>query len=129
MTDNDSLTPLYSIGTVQKMADLTGRQIRYYEQCCLIKPKRSSGNRRLFSKKDVKKLCLIKELLKKGLTIEGIKREIKESSEKSGERQTSYTDNYLTADEHVTRIRSLYPVTDQAALTEILRKKRQQDMS
>ncbi|PAV30084.1 MerR family transcriptional regulator [Virgibacillus profundi] len=65
--------PLFSIGIVIKLTELTARQIRYYEEHQLIAPERTSGNQRLFSFNDVDKLLEIKNLLDNGLNIVGIK--------------------------------------------------------
>lgn len=64
---------LFPIGIVQKLTDLTARQIRYYEQHELIHPERTEGNQRLFSFNDVERLLEIKDLIDKGLNIAGIK--------------------------------------------------------
>ncbi|MCY0876598.1 MAG: MerR family transcriptional regulator [Firmicutes bacterium] len=64
---------LFPIGIVQKLTDLTARQIRYYEQHELIHPQRTEGNQRLFSFNDVERLLEIKNLIDKGLNIAGIK--------------------------------------------------------
>ncbi len=65
--------PLFPIGIVQRLTDLTARQIRYYEQHGLIHPQRTEGNQRLFSFRDVEALLEIKNLIDKGLNIAGIK--------------------------------------------------------
>ncbi len=64
---------LFPIGIVQRLTDLTARQIRYYEQHALIYPERTHGNQRLFSFNDVERLLEIKSLIDKGLNIAGIK--------------------------------------------------------
>jgi len=64
---------LFPIGIVQKLTDLTARQIRYYEQHHLIRPARTDGNQRLFSFNDVERLLEIKRLIEQGLNIAGIK--------------------------------------------------------
>ncbi|MBP2077742.1 MerR family glutamine synthetase transcriptional repressor [Oceanobacillus polygoni] len=74
MNDQDRRSmPLFSIGIVMKLTELTARQIRYYEENELIAPERTSGNQRLFSFNDVDKLLEIKDLLDKGLNLAGIK--------------------------------------------------------
>ena len=74
MNDQDRRSmPLFSIGIVMKLTELTARQIRYYEENELITPERTSGNQRLFSFNDVDKLLEIKDLLDKGLNLAGIK--------------------------------------------------------
>lgn len=40
--------PLFPIGIVMKLTELSARQIRYYEEHGLISPARTDGNRRLF---------------------------------------------------------------------------------
>ncbi|MBL0388611.1 MerR family transcriptional regulator [Tumebacillus sp. ITR2] len=64
---------LFPIGIVQKLTDLTARQIRYYEQHMLVCPARTEGNQRLFSFNDVERLLEIKRLIEQGLNIAGIK--------------------------------------------------------
>jgi len=64
---------LFPIGIVQKLTDLSARQIRYYEQHQLIRPARTDGNQRLFSFNDVEQLLEIKRLIEQGLNIAGIK--------------------------------------------------------
>ncbi|WP_040981558.1 MerR family transcriptional regulator [Oceanobacillus jeddahense] len=74
MNDKDRRSmPLFSIGIVMKLTELTARQIRYYEANDLIAPERTKGNQRLFSFNDVDRLLQIKDLLDKGLNMAGIK--------------------------------------------------------
>ncbi|TCT26678.1 MerR family glutamine synthetase transcriptional repressor [Melghiribacillus thermohalophilus] len=65
--------PLFPIGIVQSLTDLSARQIRYYEEHGLIHPARTGSNRRLFSFEDVDRLLEIKELIDKGVNLAGIK--------------------------------------------------------
>ncbi|MGY0691645.1 MerR family transcriptional regulator [Virgibacillus sp. FSP13] len=74
MNDQDRRSmPLFSIGIVKKLTELTARQIRNYEEHGLIQPERTSGNQRLFSFNDVDRLLEIKDLLDKGINLAGIK--------------------------------------------------------
>ncbi|SHF53616.1 MerR family transcriptional regulator [Ornithinibacillus halophilus] len=74
MNDQDRRSmPLFGIGIVMKLTELTARQIRYYEEHDLIHPERTSGNQRLFSFNDVDRLLEIKNYLDKGLNLAGIK--------------------------------------------------------
>ncbi|HYK71727.1 MAG TPA: MerR family transcriptional regulator [Pseudoneobacillus sp.] len=66
--------PLFPIGTVMQLTDLTARQIRYYEEHNLISPARTDGNRRLFSLIDIDKLLEIKDLIDQGVNMAGIKK-------------------------------------------------------
>lgn len=65
--------PVFPIGVMMTLTDLTARQIRYYESQGLIQPTRSQTNRRLYSLNDVDKLLDIKDYLAEGLTILAIK--------------------------------------------------------
>jgi MerR family transcriptional regulator, glutamine synthetase repressor len=65
--------PLFPIGTVMHLTELTARQIRYYEEHELISPARTDGNRRLFSLVDIDRLLEIKDLIDQGINMAGIK--------------------------------------------------------
>ncbi len=66
-------TPVYSMSVVEGMTGLTARQIRYYEKRGLLNPARTRGNKRLYSQLDVERLQAIKDLMKKGYDLKGIK--------------------------------------------------------
>lgn len=66
--------PLFPMGIVMQLTELTARQIRYYEEHQLISPARTDGNRRLFSFNDVDRLLEIKDLLEQGINLAGIKK-------------------------------------------------------
>lgn len=66
--------PLFPIGIVMQLTELTARQIRYYEENDLISPARTESNRRLFSFNDVDKLLEIKTLIDEGVNLAGIKK-------------------------------------------------------
>ncbi|MDN3014654.1 MerR family transcriptional regulator [Paenibacillus sp. BSR1-1] len=65
--------PLFPIGTVMQLTELTARQIRYYEEHQLISPARTEGNRRLFSLNDIDRLLEVKDLIDQGVNMAGIK--------------------------------------------------------
>lgn len=90
--------PLFSIGIVMKLTELTARQIRYYEEHGLVFPERTKGNQRLFSFNDVDRLLEIKDLLDKGLNLAGIKLMVEESS-KEEEKNVKSKDNDLSLKE------------------------------
>ena len=63
----------FYISFVSTITNMHQQTIRHYEKLGLIKPKRSKGNRRLYSSRDIKKLVLIKELSKEmGVNLAGI---------------------------------------------------------
>ncbi|OLO40287.1 MerR family transcriptional regulator [Alkalihalophilus pseudofirmus] len=76
--------PLFSIGIVKQLTELSARQIRYYEEHQLIHPIRTNGNQRIFSFNDVDRLLEIKSLIEQGINISGIKK-ILELNEKANE--------------------------------------------
>lgn len=66
--------PVFPIGTMMMLTELSARQIRYYEDQGLIIPKRTATNRRLYSLNDVDRLLEIKDYLSDGLTMVAIKK-------------------------------------------------------
>lgn len=65
--------PLFPMGIVMQLTELSARQIRYYEEHSLIFPARTEGNRRLFSFNDVDQLLEIKSLIEQGVNMAGVK--------------------------------------------------------
>lgn len=85
--------PLFPIGIVTQLTQLSARQIRYYEEQELISPVRNKGKQRLFSFNDVERLLEIKRLIDQGLNIAGIKQvlKLKEENEPMEERGKELT--------------------------------------
>ncbi|MDN2452592.1 MerR family transcriptional regulator [Lactobacillus sp. UCMA15818] len=75
------------IGTVMKLTNLSARQIRYYEEQQLVMPKRSEGNRRMYSLNDIDRLLEIKDFLDEGINMAGIKHIYDENERKLAEKQ------------------------------------------
>jgi MerR family transcriptional regulator, glutamine synthetase repressor len=74
MSDNIRRSmPLFPIGIVMQLTELSARQIRYYEENELIFPARTDTNRRIFSFNDVDKLLEIRSLIEQGVNLAGIK--------------------------------------------------------
>lgn len=92
---------------------LSSRQIRYYDEQDLIFPARSSGNQRLFSQSDIKRLLKIKELLAAGNSIETVRSKLKppEIEEDFKEDDDYDFDQYSDVD-----LDSLYPVSNRSEL-------------
>lgn len=65
--------PLFPIGIVMQLTELSARQIRYYEENGLVSPARTEGNRRLYSFNDVDTLLEIRSLIEQGVNLAGIK--------------------------------------------------------
>ncbi len=88
MSDNIRRSmPLFPIGIVMQLTDLSARQIRYYEENELIFPARTESNRRLFSFNDVDKLLEIRNLIEQGVNLAGIKEIFSRNSTHNQEEQ------------------------------------------
>jgi MerR family transcriptional regulator/heat shock protein HspR len=68
----DDLEGFFSISVVSQMLKLHPQTIRHYERQGLIQPKRSSGNIRLFSMRDVRRLRQIHEYTSNGVNLAGV---------------------------------------------------------
>lgn len=105
---------------------LTSRQIRYYDQQDLIFPARSSGNQRLFSENDIKRLVKIKDLLAAGNSIETVRSKLRAPEvEQDLEAESEYEDHfdyYSDVD-----LDSLYPVSNRSELIKKLSRSNKQD--
>lgn len=129
MSPVDRDVPVYPIGIVQNLVNLSGRQIRYYEKKGLISPERTKGNQRLYSQGDVDTLLRIKQLMEEGLTLEGVRQQLK--ADAADRANASEQPEALTAESSVlmhsymvSQIDSLYPVRNQAALVRLLAARR-----
>ncbi|MBM7586968.1 MerR family glutamine synthetase transcriptional repressor [Bacillus pakistanensis] len=80
--------PLFPMGIVMQLTDLSARQIRYYEEHQLISPARNDGNRRVFSLNDIDMLLEIKDLLDQGINMAGIKKIFAVKNEKLETKET-----------------------------------------
>lgn len=110
--------PLFSIGVVMKLTELTARQIRYYEEHDLIQPERTSGNQRLFSFNDVDRLLEIKNFLDKGLNIAGIKLLIQ--GDKYEPKEIKVKENDLSKKELRTKLREELTETGKFGKTSLI---------
>lgn len=140
MIGEDKNIPVYSIGVVQELTGLSGRQIRYYEQAGLISPRRTGGRRRLYTRAEVDLLNEIKDYLRQGMTLEAVKEvmsakrrpvpacpapevpplpEGQAAPDLPGELAKLPAAEQLTS--RIPRLTSLYPVNNQAGLQQRLR--------
>lgn len=71
--DNDR--PVYMISVAAELAGMHPQTLRVYERRCLIRPKRSAGNTRLYSQADVDRLRFIQKLTQEdGINLAGTAR-------------------------------------------------------
>lgn len=73
----------FKIGEISKRFNVNPSLIRYWEQeFDFIKPKKSTGGTRLFTKKDVDHFAIIYHLVKeKGMTIKGVQEYLSKKSD------------------------------------------------
>ncbi len=65
--------PKYVISVAARIVELHPQTLRHYEQLGLVKPTRSSGNRRLYSEHDIERLSLICRLVNElGVNLAGV---------------------------------------------------------
>jgi len=74
MMNENTHTPVYTIGITAKLTNTSVHALRTYERKGIILPHVTESNRRLFSKSDIERIkCIRKHLDEDGLNIAGIK--------------------------------------------------------
>jgi MerR family transcriptional regulator/heat shock protein HspR len=56
--------PLYSISVVARLTNLPAWTLRALDRECIVSPKKSEGKTRLYSNRDVQRLCRVQYLMK-----------------------------------------------------------------
>jgi len=82
--------PCYVISVVARLVNMHPQTLRYYEKLGLIRPSRSEGRIRLFSRQDLERLRRIQELQDAGVNPAGIKL-VLEMDEKIGRLERELT--------------------------------------
>jgi len=73
MSQDDRDTPLYMIGIVARMLSIHQQTLRLYEREGLVRPKRTRGNTRLYSPRDVERIRFILHLTRDmGVNLAGV---------------------------------------------------------
>lgn len=109
--------PIYTIGRVVALTGLSARQVRYYEKKQLLRPARTPGNQRLYTRDEVHLLQLVRRLLDEGYTLANIQRLVKGHGRPEGGHLEDYpSPEALRREERA----SLYPLVNRARLLEIL---------
>ncbi len=73
MKDREEPRDYYHISSVSKMYNIHPQTLRLYEREGLLKPSRSQGNTRLYTKKDLERLELILSLIRDlGVNLAGV---------------------------------------------------------
>ena len=69
---HDEERGVYGIGVAADLAGTRVQNLRLYERKGLLKPTRSPGGTRLYSRRDINRLIRITQLLAQGLNLAGI---------------------------------------------------------
>lgn len=64
----------YTISVAARLAGVHPQTLRDYEKKGLLHPRRTSGNTRLYSDEDLRKVRRIQELVKEGVNLAGVER-------------------------------------------------------
>lgn len=74
-TRDDEDRPVYMISVAAELAGMHPQTLRVYERRCLIRPQRSAGNTRLYSRADIERLRFIQRLTQEeGINLAGTAR-------------------------------------------------------
>ena len=66
--------PRYMISVAAQLLGMHPQTLRIYEQKGLVRPKRTPGNTRLYSERDLERLRTIQQLTELGLNLAGVER-------------------------------------------------------
>ena len=72
---DDKYAPLFTIGVVAKMADISVQSLRLYEKEGLMIPFKTETGRRMYSRHDLERIaCIRKMIVQQGLNFNGIRK-------------------------------------------------------
>ena len=74
MADVDIETPLFAIAVAAELSGMHPQTLRQYDKLGLVSPRRTAGQSRRYSMRDVAQLREIARLSAEGLNLEGIRR-------------------------------------------------------
>ena len=117
---------VFPIGEVKARTGLTERRIRYYESLQLLSPRRSEGNQRLYSQRDIDRLIQIKELLDSGVSLKTVRTRLGEQEDEVERDADSYFEGKRLAHGERPRHGSLYPLIDRASILRRLEQEREE---
>ncbi|MFZ2963763.1 MAG: MerR family transcriptional regulator, partial [Rhodoglobus sp.] len=70
----DAETPVFAIAVAAELAGMHPQTLRQYDRLGLVSPKRTAGQSRRYSMRDVVQLREVAALSAEGLNLEGVKR-------------------------------------------------------
>ena len=74
MPDVDAETPLFAIAVAAELSAMHPQTLRQYDKLGLVSPRRTAGQSRRYSMRDIAQLREIARLSAEGLNLEGIRR-------------------------------------------------------
>ena len=74
MADLDEFSPLFPIAAAAELAGMHPQTLRQYDRLGLVSPRRTAGQSRRYSMRDVAQLREIARLSAEGLNLEGVRR-------------------------------------------------------
>ena len=74
MTQLDEFSPLFPIAAAAELAGMHPQTLRQYDRLGLVSPRRTAGQSRRYSMRDVAQLREIARLTAEGLNLEGVRR-------------------------------------------------------
>ncbi|HTL40915.1 MAG TPA: MerR family transcriptional regulator [Pseudolysinimonas sp.] len=74
MADIDEFSPLFPIAAAAELAGMHPQTLRQYDRLGLVSPRRTAGQSRRYSMRDVAQLREIARLSAEGLNLEGVRR-------------------------------------------------------
>ncbi len=117
---------VFPIGEVKARTGLTERRIRYYESLQLLSPRRSEGNQRLYSQRDIDRLIQIKELLDSGVSLKAVRSRLVDEEDEVERDADSYFEGRRLVHGERPRHGSLYPLIDRASILRRLEQEREE---
>ena len=84
MNDVDENSPLFAIAVASELSGMHPQTLRQYDRLGLVSPRRTAGQSRRYSMRDVMQLREIARLSAEGLNLEGIRRILELENQVSG---------------------------------------------
>lgn len=70
----DEAEPVYPIGVVAELLEVSVQVVRRYDEPDLVAPERTAGGQRRYARRDIARLARVLELSEQGVSAPGIKR-------------------------------------------------------
>ncbi|HVW82142.1 MAG TPA: MerR family transcriptional regulator [Mycobacteriales bacterium] len=83
----DASRPLYTVGQVADLLDVQQAFLRRLDRQDIVRPARSEGSQRRYSRDDIDSVIAVRGLIDEGLTLEGVRRVLALQAEVAGLKQ------------------------------------------